>query len=179
MNTTLVRLARMSDAESLASITVSSWKVAYKDIIPSNILDDMDATSLSKGWRAALIKSDKETLVAESCGDVVGYLRYSNKDSEDAIEITQFYLKPEDIGQGYGTMLLQYLNNKAKQSKVRQLTVKVVDKNQRANAFYKNAGFIRSGIIENDRSVKNIPVTLICYRLLLAEISQKEELTHH
>ena len=53
-----IRYAIYKDAEILGFIHLESWKVAYKDIIPDSILENITAekrtkylkNALSKGW---------------------------------------------------------------------------------------------------------------------------------
>jgi len=49
-----VRPARPGDADDIARIQLTTWRVAYRRLLPRHALDRLDEPSLSAGWRAAI-----------------------------------------------------------------------------------------------------------------------------
>jgi GNAT superfamily N-acetyltransferase len=49
-----VRPARPGDAEDIARIQVTTWRVAYRRLLPRHVLDRLDQDWLGTRWRAAI-----------------------------------------------------------------------------------------------------------------------------
>lgn len=49
-----VRPARPSDADEIARIQLTTWRVAYRRMVPAHVLDRLDEAYLARGWREAV-----------------------------------------------------------------------------------------------------------------------------
>jgi GNAT superfamily N-acetyltransferase len=49
-----VRLARLDDAGEIASIQLTTWRVAYKRLLPQRVLDQLDEEWITRQWRDAI-----------------------------------------------------------------------------------------------------------------------------
>ncbi len=49
-----VRPARPDDADGIARIQLSTWRVAYRRMLPRHVLDQLDESFLARGWREAI-----------------------------------------------------------------------------------------------------------------------------
>jgi GNAT superfamily N-acetyltransferase len=49
-----IRPARPEDADEIARIQLATWRVAYRRILPKQVLDRLDETFLARQWRDAI-----------------------------------------------------------------------------------------------------------------------------
>jgi GNAT superfamily N-acetyltransferase len=49
-----VRPARPGEADEIARIQLSTWRIAYRRLLPRHVLDGMEAGWLAQRWRAAI-----------------------------------------------------------------------------------------------------------------------------
>ena len=49
-----VRQARTGEAEQIAAIQATTWRVAYRRFLPARVLDGLDQAWLAERWRAAI-----------------------------------------------------------------------------------------------------------------------------
>lgn len=61
------------------------------------------------------------------------------------IEITDFYAEPFFVGQGIGTLLIEYLIQQVRKKGVRKIVLWVIKDNMKARKFYEANGFVNSG----------------------------------
>ena len=93
-----IRKAEIADAEKIAKIKIEGWQTAYRGIIDSEFLDNMDInTEIEK--RKTNLKEGVKIIVAELEGEVVGYCIYrdfiknpENFPNEDC-ELSALYVK--------------------------------------------------------------------------------------
>lgn len=119
-----LRQATMNDAESIAQIYLASFRLLT--FLP--MLHDID----SYRWYAAnrLLKEWKVT-VAEDDSGIVSFLGLRGE------EVGHFYTRPDRIGQGVGTRLMEIVQA----SGVAALELWCFQANTRARRFYEARGF--------------------------------------
>ena len=61
------------------------------------------------------------------------------------IEITDFYVEPFFVGQGIGTLLIEYLIEQVRKKGVHKIVLWVIKDNVKARKFYEAHGFCDSG----------------------------------
>ena len=131
------------DLFEISNIYESSWKFAYKDIIPQDYLD-----SIPKGrWANSITKKGMNNLVLIENGIVLGtasfcesrWEKYSNYG-----EMVSIYFLPDYIGKGYGNHLLNKCMEELKSFGYSKLLLWVLEDNSRARRFYEKNGFISS-----------------------------------
>lgn len=49
-----VRAARPAEAERIAQIQLTTWRTAYRRLLPASVLDQLDVAGLARHWRAAV-----------------------------------------------------------------------------------------------------------------------------
>ena len=65
------RPAEPADAEELARIQLTTWRAAYAEILPAEVLDGLDRTAVAASWRQAI---EHGTIVVATEGDwLVGF----------------------------------------------------------------------------------------------------------
>jgi ribosomal protein S18 acetylase RimI-like enzyme len=136
------RRAEISDAIGISAIHDASWRHAYTGLIPHRALDTMIRRRDSKWWARA-IRNSTRVLVLESEGHLVGYTtigpnRVSALSQEG--EVYELYLLPEYQGVGIGKKLFLAAREELLRLKFRGCVVWVLEENQPAVQFYRNAG---------------------------------------
>lgn len=172
MRVLTVRPTEVADAQAVADIQVSSWRAAYRGIIPAPQLAAMTASERA-GRYAALIASLPERCghwVACVDGRPVGFVAVGPSRDDDADrnktgEIFALYVEPDHWGEGAGrelmTIALDYLTG----CEFAEVTLWVLAENQRGRRFYTAAGFTADGG-EADIQLGR-PVREVRYRRLL------------
>jgi GNAT superfamily N-acetyltransferase len=133
-----IRKATVADALAVETVRVTSWKLAYRGLVPDAYLDAM---AVDASRRVAIITAgDATTLLAVDGGTPVGMAAFgpTRDDDLDGLELFALYVLPAVWRAGIGTALL------AACGPVR--SVWVLEDNARAQAFYARQGFVPDGI---------------------------------
>ncbi len=107
-----VRLARVEDALSIATVHVRSWQAAYRGLVPQDFLDGLDPARRCLTWERVLTShAERETtLVAEEASEVVGFAHVCPSRDDQAPntvgELTSIYLLAEAWSRGFGRDLM-------------------------------------------------------------------------
>lgn len=149
----------------ISHIYESSWKYAYKGIIPQSYLD-----SIPEGrWATGITRKGMHNLVMTDDGRLIGtaaFCRSRWKKYSDYGEIVSIYFLPEYIGKGYGTPLLKKCIEELEKLGYTKVLLWVLEDNLRARRFYEKNGFIFSGEYMNDniggKDIKEVLYTFSC-----------------
>ena len=144
----MTRRATLQDAPGIARVHVQTWKVAYDGIVPRAHLDGLSGEARTLRWRDNLSNPLGVTLVAESGGQVVGWLSYGKSRDEGADgvgEIYGIYVHPDSWNQGFGRQLMQDAEQALWLEKYRSITLWVFELNARSRRFYEHSGYSADG----------------------------------
>lgn len=147
-----IRYATYVDAKILGQIHALSWKVAYKNIVPDEILDNITIEkrikffekALTEGWEEDALIFKDDIAVGLIC---IGKCRDNDKD-ESTGEIWGIYLHPNYWNQGVGTELITWGLNELKHINFKEITLWVLENNLNARKFYEKMGFSHDGTIK-------------------------------
>lgn len=147
-----IRYATIKDASILAQIHSSSWKIAYKGIVPDNVLDNITVEKRIKYFEQALKEGREENAIIfkdnEPAGLIcIGKCRDSDKD-ESWGEIWGIYLHPDYWNKGIGARLLKWGLEELGKRGYNKATLWVLEDNLSARKFYEKAGFRYHGTIK-------------------------------
>lgn len=137
----IVRPAMESDIEQIAPLFVDSVDTSLPDAPfsadPCYALDKIEAI-LSK--RLFPPRSHKTYVLELHTGEIVAYgnVKPDGGPNKDADELDMFFVKVGLGGRGYGSQLMEAIQNDWAQ---RGLWVTVFEKNERARRFYEKCGF--------------------------------------
>lgn len=150
-----IRTATLEDVKDIATIHVLAWQAAYKGLIPQSYLNNLSIAKREQAWQNILNNSKKNTIVQEINGLVVGFANFGHtrdedKDSTVIGEITSIYLNPEYWRKGLGTALFEFILRDMRNRKFTEVTLWVLDTNQRACSFYQKMGFKSDGTTKID-----------------------------
>jgi len=104
--------SNVEDSDQIGRLLVESWRHAYSGIMQQSVLDDLSVQKRSEGWKRILEKGP-EVYVLRNGTEVLGLVQvcdFRGKLSRfcSFAEIPVLYLKPPAIGQGFGSMLLNF-----------------------------------------------------------------------
>ncbi len=105
-----IRKANLHDAQGIAKVHVDSWRSTYRDLVPQDFLDKLDANKRADFW-AKLIHHPAlgdHVIVAETKGQVVGFSSGGRNRTEGSGyqgEIYAIYLASQFQGMGMGRKL--------------------------------------------------------------------------
>ena len=160
-----IREATLEDAQGYAVCLISSWRSAYKGIVPDEYLD-----SLSVDQRTELMKQNINApnglrYCCATCGDIIiGVLlvgQCRDEDKPNAGEIYAIYLLAAYWGKGFGKELMRYAIETLKRISYCEAIVWVLEENVRARQFYEKHGFALDGAKQEIVLVK--PLTAVRY----------------
>ncbi len=147
-----IRYANASDSKILGYIHSQSWKVAYKNIIPDLILDNISAEKREKYFFKSLSENLEETALIFKDNNPVGFITLGKcRDADSDIswgEIWGIYLLPLYWNQGIGTELIKWGLNELKHKSFSKTSLWVLEENITAQEFYKKVGFHHDGTIQ-------------------------------
>lgn len=133
----------------ISNIYESSWKYAYKGIVPKDYLDN-----IPKGkWANGINKNGIKNLIIIEDGQIIGTAGFCKSRWErysDYGEIVSIYFLPDYIGKGYGNILLNKCIEELRKCGFNKILLWVLEDNHRARAFYEKNGFICSNEFMND-----------------------------
>lgn len=143
-----IRLATLDDAKYCADIHAESWNFAYSDIVPIEIINQHNAGWLLI-WNKMLTNNIDSHYVILLDDVIIGFLVISVSRDDDLkesfYEIVSLYLSPNYIGLGFGKRTMHWIINEIKCRGYINISLWVLEENNRARRFYEKAGFRADG----------------------------------
>lgn len=167
----IVRPATPADATGIATVHVRSWQVAYRGLLPQELLDGLSVAQRTEQWLAILAQdagAARATFVASAGDDVLGFVNLAPSRDEDADpavtgELIAIYARPDAIGTGVGRALMAAALDWFADAGYREASLWVLDGNARAIGFYEVAGWRADGVRKDD-VLRGAPVTELRFR---------------
>ena len=151
----MIRPAEIKDAASIAEIHIDAWRHAYEGIVPKEHLDGLGIDEKTLRWKTILEKSQADTFVMESQGEISGWISYGQSrgtDCDETGEIWGLYVSPRYWRKGVGGALMNHVEGRARGRRKSTLTLWVLERNQQGRRFYENAGY------RPDRATKMVKI---------------------
>jgi ribosomal protein S18 acetylase RimI-like enzyme len=147
-----IRDARSDDAGAIAAIGRVGFPAVHRPAVPEVVVDKAVSRTYGDGALRKCIAActenpEREFLVAESDGRVIGFVHYE-ADRPDP-ELIRIYVDREHLGDGIGTRLLEALEGRL--SPGTSYVLLVVGTNERAIRFYESRGFVRERAVDGPR----------------------------
>jgi len=141
-----IRLARPEDARGVAEVRVTAWQVAYRGLLPEDLLNDLSVEGNEALWRDRLQDGSMHCLVDEEKGRVMGFVSCGAGRDEGAGgrgegEVYALYVRPDQWRRGRGTALLNQAMRLLGEQGYDQVMLWVLCGNGPAQAFYRKMGF--------------------------------------
>lgn len=142
----------------MARVIVGCWQETYRGLMADTVLDDPDfLASRERFWTAVLTEERfraNRVAVAERDSDVIG-VAMSGPSLDTAAAWTRqlyvLYVYAAHHGSGAGSMLLDAVVDPQE-----SVALWVANPNPRAQAFYRNHGFVPDGATQVDDGVQEI-----------------------
>ena len=107
-----IRWAKVDDAEGLGYVHTKSWQAAYKDIVPDEVLKNINIEERQKRFEKAIKNQEEENAVLIVDKEIVGFItlgRCRDDDFDDTVgEIWGIYLLSSYWGRGLGSALISW-----------------------------------------------------------------------
>ena len=164
-----VRNANLDDCAAIAAVHVRAWQAAYRGHMPDEFLDGLNVGQRTEMWRKLSVKPGRVLLVVDDLdGSISGFCDLIPSRDADAksttAEIPAIYVSPDKWGQGIGQELLSAAVARARGNGFSELTLWVLDANQRARTFYEKFGFASDGSTKEDDRWGNFVIREVRYR---------------
>jgi len=139
-----VREASQGDAAAIAGVHVRAWRVAYRGLLPDDLLDRLSVEDREESWRGILGDAGDEsfTLIAiDGERQLVGFcvVAAPARDvdaGEQTAEVAATYVDPHRWRAGIGSDLLAAAVSRLREGGWRHVVLWVFGENARACAFY-------------------------------------------
>jgi ribosomal protein S18 acetylase RimI-like enzyme len=144
-----IRRATVDDADAIERVQVETWRAAYAGLMPDGAVASFDVEARQRWWREGLAHEPRpgsETLVAELDGAVVGFVSVGAcRDEDGPGELYAIYLDSTRWGSGVGRALIERAEESLRASGFAEARLWVLEGNERAERFYRAAGWERDG----------------------------------
>lgn len=166
-----MRRAVVSDADAIAVVHMRTWQAAYRGLMPSDFLEQLDVAARAERWRHNLSDTHGDHFVMEDdAGRVVGFcslLPSPNSDDDETIGvIAALYIDPPHWRRGFGAALMQVATARARARGFRELWLWVLEGNESARRFYECLGFQADGS-EKSEPYGDAKLRVLSYRASL------------
>ncbi|MCB9733056.1 MAG: GNAT family N-acetyltransferase [Deltaproteobacteria bacterium] len=175
-----IRVAAPGDAPGLARAHVTSWRMAYRGVLPAAYLARLSVTQLDAWWRQVVVGAARRgdrVHVAGGGEDVTAFSYFGGARGGGARggegEIYMLYVHPLATGLGLGSRLMEAALDDLAARGLESCVVGVLEANTRARAFYARWGFAPDGGTRVDRLGGGRHVVLRYRRALGAEAARR------
>lgn len=161
----MIRKAEKRDIPRIAEIIVFGKRVAYRPIFENDDVsfNELQVVNLYEDYKSNPERLDGMLLYDD--GIVKGVINGHLIDA-DTIEITDFYVEPFFVGQGIGTLLIEYLIQQVRKKGLHKIILWVIKDNIKARKFYEGNGFVNSG---KTCTIEGATKEDCCYEYILDE----------
>ncbi len=155
-----IRRALSADAEAVGRIHVESWNVAYRGIMPDDVIARTDLAYRTRFWAERIADRAWPVFLIEEEGQCVAFCQMMpTKDADDDATL------PQLRGRGYGRMLIDHVFAEFQRRGFAEVTLWVLEENTHARRFYEKYGFQLDG---GARRYPRTQVPEVRYRIRLS-----------
>ena len=168
MTITLIRTGTVADAQALAAFAARVFVEAFEaDTRPDDLQGHLASAYGPVQQAAELTDPNVTTLLAAHGGQLVAYAQLRRNVQPPpcvmhaaAVQLQRFYLDPALHGSGLATRLMHRARLVARELGGRHLWLTCWERNARALAFYRKAGFVDVGmthfVVGADRQIDRV-----------------------
>ena len=159
-----LRDATLADAHAIANVLVQSWRAAYRDLLPDEVLASLSVPDREKLWSDFLTARPPHTraVVATMAGAIVGFaatgppLVPTDRADPTVGDLYALYLAPDVWRRGIGTQLHAAALDQLRSSGFTHAGLWILDTNERALRFYYRHGWTDTGRSQLDQGPGDI-----------------------
>ena len=168
-----VRPATAADADAIGRVQVETWRAAYTGLMPDEAIDAFDVETRQRMWSESFSRERRPgsaIFVAEAVGAVVGFASVGAwREGEEVVdgvgELFAIYVSSERWGTGAGRELIEHAEASMRDSGFTEARLWVLEGNERAERFYRAAGWEADG--RRVDTIAGVEVPEIRYRKAL------------
>jgi RimJ/RimL family protein N-acetyltransferase len=164
-----IRPAAPADAREIARLHLASYRAAYQDLIPAEVLSSLRGEDREQRWQASLNDPRRRTLIAEDDDAVpalIGFAEVGPSRDDDAgagtAELMALHVTQARWRWGVGRTLNRLAIAALAAQGFQAVTLWVLTGNSRARAFYEAVGWNHDGTAR-DLHVWGIQVAEVRY----------------
>ena len=144
--TAIYRDATPNDAAAIDRVLRLTFTETFAHLYRQEDLETFLAKFTPEAWRSELLDPDRAFRLAETDGEVVGYVKLGPlelpvQESRPAILLSQLYVLRDHHGAGIAHALMDWALSEAGRRGKEQLYLTVFTENHRARRFYDRYGF--------------------------------------
>lgn len=164
-----IRRALADDAPAVGRIHVESWNVAYRGIMPDDVIARTDLAYRTRFWAERIADQEWPVFLIDEAGESVAFCQMiPSRDPDDdpnrVGHITSLHVLPDFRGRGYGRVLMDHVLAECGRRGFTDVTLWVLEENQNARRFYEKYGFHQDG---GTRRYPKTEVPEVRYRIKL------------
>ena len=157
----LIRKAVSDDARALAEVLVSSWRAAYKDIIPEDELAKNTNLEQRTSMFKRMLENPKGKFYiafdgSNPCGQCM-FCESRDADLSGYAEIVSMYALKEYWGKGVGKAMMETALKEIADSGYGHVFLWALKDNIRAKKFYEKFGFVWDGAEKDNAFAGKLP----------------------
>ena len=141
--------ATVENSQDMGYIHSHSWRQAYINIIPDEILNSFTPIQRAQVFEQAIRTRPEEYYLFQvdnlPAGIALLYKSHEKSATDDEGEIYAIYFHPDYWGTSATQLGLQFCTNRLKELGFKQIHIWVLEENKRAQRFYEKNGFIFDG----------------------------------
>ncbi len=144
----IIRAATPDDVPAIARVHFDSWRAAYREIIPAEILQSRSLEQRVQQWRSLIAAAGGTswTHVALDGSEVIGFVSSrASPDTDGPGEVAAIYVAPQRWRGGAGTSLLNTALATLRAAGFEEATLWVLQDNGPARSFYERDGWRLDG----------------------------------
>ena len=176
-----VRPATGQDAAEIGRLQNDTWQLAYRAVLPAEVLVTLHADRFAASWQAAIDRPPSPShhvLIALEGEHRVGFAAFgpdpdrqpNDPEPEHSAAISTLLVEPRWGRRGHGSRLLAAVTDLARADGVRRLVAWVPAADTASLAFYRSAGWAPDGL---QRSLDTGAGTVAELRLHAALVEQE------
>ena len=144
-----IRRVKIGDENSLAYVQTESWKEAFKEIVPADLLLKCTEMERATAMYKKLLEEHKGNgyiLELDGKPHCIAYWDATReKDMIGFAELICIHSLKDGWNKGYGSLMMKQLLDDVKKAGYSKIMLWVFDNNLRAIRFYEKHGFVASG----------------------------------
>ena len=165
----MIRRALTTDAGAVGHIHVESWNVAYRGIMPDEVIAKTDLAYRTRFWAVRIADREWPVFLVEEAGKALAFCQMiPSRDLDDdptrVGHITSVHVLPHLRGRGYGRVLVDHALAEFRRRGFAEVTLWVLEANRSARRFYERYGFDLDG---GKRTYPTTQVPEVRYRRIL------------
>lgn len=156
-----VRVAQQSDSAEITRIQATTWRTAYSELLPAEVLDTLDTTASEQQWRLAVSGGTATVLVATEGPWTVGFCSAgpapasetlsadgtAPSDADTVALVSTLLVEPRWGRRGHGGRLLGTMAHYLTKAGLTRAVTWVPEADQASLSFFGQAGWAPDGTV--------------------------------